>query len=81
MSLREHSGEIVFAVTDHGPGVAKEHEDKVFSSYWQVENSASQGTGLGLAITKGIVEAHGGSVGVESIMGDGSTFYFSLPLS
>ena len=51
----------------------------MFDRFWQVKRSDREGVGLGLAIVKGIVEAHGGEVGVESGEQDGSAFWFTLP--
>nr|MCU0686992.1 ATP-binding protein [Polyangiaceae bacterium] len=72
--------DVRFAVTDGGPGIASDRLPYVFERYWQATETASKGTGLGLYICKGIVEAHGGTVGVESQPGRGSTFFFTLPL-
>ncbi|MBI5400621.1 MAG: GAF domain-containing protein [Candidatus Yonathbacteria bacterium] len=76
---------VVVAVTDNGEGVTTENLQKLFNKFTQFASSVRQsgehkGTGLGLVIVKGIVEAHGGTVGVGSKMGKGSTFYFTLPL-
>lgn len=69
-----------FAVADTGPGIAPEDVDRVFLPYWSASRYARQGTGLGLHISKGIVEAHGGRIWVESRPGAGATFQFTLPL-
>jgi PAS domain S-box-containing protein len=73
--------EATFAVMDTGSGMPAEQLPHVFDRYWQAEPMEKLGAGLGLSITKGIVEAHGGRVWVESELGVGSTFYFTLPLS
>lgn len=81
---KEIPDSIVIAVTDSGKGVATEHFEKLFNKFTQFASSARQanheGTGLGLVIVKGIVELHGGAVGVGSVVGKGSTFYFTLPI-
>jgi signal transduction histidine kinase len=80
------TGEASFArisVSDRGQGVPDSYKETIFHSYEQVPGaSVKQGsTGLGLAICKKIVEEHGGAIGVESRTGEGSTFWFSIPLS
>jgi len=69
------------SVSDTGPGIPPEHVPKVFDRYWQAEGTKRFGSGLGLSIAKGIVEAHGGRIGVESRLGKGSRFWFTLPLA
>lgn len=76
---------VVVAVTDTGEGITSENIEKLFNKFTQFASSIRKdeehkGTGLGLVIVKGIVEAHGGIVGVGSKQGAGSTFYFTLPL-
>ena len=68
-----------FAVTDTGSGIASEQLGAVFERYWQAQSKSPRGLGLGLYISKGIVEAHGGRIRVESQVGTGSTFSFTLP--
>jgi signal transduction histidine kinase len=68
-----------FTVTDTGPGIPAPDLDRVFDRFWQGQNRRGEGSGLGLAIAKGIVEAHGGRIWVESDEGRGSTFGFTLP--
>jgi PAS domain S-box-containing protein len=76
----EHiDGEVRFGVIDTGPGIPAEQLPHVFGRFWQASASDRRGIGLGLAIAKGIVEAHNGSIWVESHVGLGSTFYFTLP--
>lgn len=77
----EASGEMVrVAVIDTGVGIPPEHLPHIFDRYWHARRqSRTVGTGLGLAIARGIVEAHGGSISVESALGGGTTFLFTLP--
>lgn len=68
------------AVQDTGPGISEEHQRRMFEKFFRVPGSeGTQGTGLGLAIAKRIVEAHGGRMWLESELGIGSTFLFTLP--
>lgn len=71
--------EVVFGVTDTGPGIPAEEIPRVFDRFWQAKRARRAGAGLGLAISRGIVEAHGGRIWVESRVGEGSTFTFALP--
>ena len=73
-------GSVVFSVTDTGPGVPAADQPQVFDRYWHSRRTANKrGTGLGLSIAKGIVQAHGGRIWVESPPGKGSTFSFTVP--
>jgi signal transduction histidine kinase len=74
-------GEVGIHVRDSGVGIAAEHLPRIFDPYWTRPNNGQRGTGLGLAIARGIVQAHGGRIWVESRVGDGSTFSFTLPLA
>jgi signal transduction histidine kinase len=71
--------EVVFRVADTGLGIAPEALGRVFDRFWQERSAARDGAGLGLGIVKGLVEAHGGHTWVESTVGFGSTFFFSVP--
>jgi len=73
--------EVRFFVADTGPGIAEEQLPHVFDRFWQARRADQRGAGLGLTISKGLVEAHGGRVGVESQLGAGSTFWFTLPVA
>jgi PAS domain S-box-containing protein len=72
----------VFCISDHGHGIAQEKISTLFDPFVQIrehQNDAIKGTGLGLTIVKKIIELHGGTIWVESTVGKGSRFYFSLP--
>ena len=76
-------GEILVCVEDSGIGIPRKDMNRIFKPFYQVETAASrrhEGTGLGLAICKGIMEMHGGRIWVESVEGQGSKFYFALPI-
>ncbi len=76
------TGMIEVSVTDDGPGIPTEALDRVFERFYRVDKARSRdqgGTGLGLAIVKHIIQSHGGEVWVESELGKGATFYFTLP--
>ena len=71
------------AVTDTGPGIPVDEQQKIFTEFHQVDSSSTRskgGTGLGLAISKQIVEMHGGRIWVESERGCGSSFRFVIPI-
>jgi PAS domain S-box-containing protein len=69
------------SVADTGPGIAADQLPQVFGRFWQGGHRDRLGVGLGLAICKGIIEAHGGEIWVESVQGEGTTFAFWLPLA
>jgi signal transduction histidine kinase len=76
---------VFVSVTDTGPGIAKEDAGMIFQKFYQVRSTVDKakglkGTGLGLDIACGIVESHGGEISVESEIGKGSKFYFTLPI-
>ncbi|WP_434384969.1 PAS domain-containing sensor histidine kinase [Melittangium boletus] len=72
-------GMVRFAVGDTGLGIAKEDMPRLFEPFWQARRGDKQGAGLGLTIVRGLVQAHGGRLWVESTPGQGSTFFFTLP--
>ncbi|HZD10182.1 MAG TPA: HAMP domain-containing sensor histidine kinase, partial [Candidatus Binatia bacterium] len=75
-------GLVYVSVSDTGAGISHENLDRIFERFYRVEDGSIQetpGTGLGLSIVRSLVEMHGGSISVESELGHGSTFIFSLP--
>jgi two-component system, OmpR family, phosphate regulon sensor histidine kinase PhoR len=82
LGAKEQPGAVEFFVQDFGPGIASEHLPRIFERFYRVDKARSRetgGTGLGLAIVKHIVLNHNGTVRVESSVGHGSTFFFTLP--
>lgn len=72
---------VFVTVADNGIGISADELPHVFERFWQADHHHRAGAGLGLAIAKGIVEAHGGEIGVTSEAGAGTTFYFTLPVT
>jgi signal transduction histidine kinase len=83
ISAGRRDGKIVIGVADRGPGIEEEERSRIFEKFFRGkrERFDTPGSGMGLAIAKGIVEAHGERIWVESEPGGGSAFYFSLPVS
>lgn len=83
ISAKVENGLLRVSVSDNGMGIAENDQKDLFSKYYQIRTNphelAKKGTGLGLYIVKGIVEAHGGSVGVTSKPSEGATIYFDIP--
>jgi signal transduction histidine kinase len=78
------NGHFKLQVRDSGPGIASEHHQRIFEEFQQIDESSTRqkgGTGLGLAISKRIIEMHGGTIEVDSILGEGSTFIVELPIN
>ena len=71
--------DVLFSVADSGSGIAAEDLPRVFDRFWQARKAERRGAGLGLPIVKGVIESHHGRIWVESTLGAGSTFYFTLP--
>ncbi|HMI47276.1 MAG TPA: HAMP domain-containing sensor histidine kinase, partial [Gemmatimonadaceae bacterium] len=74
------ANELRVSVADTGPGIPEEQRARLFDRFWQARGADRRGLGLGLPIAKGIAEAHGGRLWVESTMGSGTTFHFAMPL-
>ena len=72
---------VLLEIKDTGMGIPEDKLQMIFDEFYQVEGGKHGGTGLGLAIAKRLVEEHGGNIWVESQLGKGSTFYFTLPRS
>ena len=82
LRVEHHDGQMRLSVIDRGPGIPVEQQPRLFERFYRGPSGRQRpGVGLGLAIVKGIAEAHGGAVGVDSVPGQGSTFWFSLPLA
>lgn len=81
LSSCRDGGFVFLGVTDRGPGIPLEEQDGLFQRFYRTKLAEEEGTGigLGLALTKEIIEAHGGTVGLTSALGQGTTFWFSLP--
>jgi signal transduction histidine kinase len=83
LDVRREGDKVLLAVTDHGIGVAKGEQKKIFEKFYRAEDSLvheTKGSGLGLALVEHIMQAHGGSVEIESAAGKGSTFTLVLPI-
>jgi signal transduction histidine kinase len=79
VSIETQREMVRFTVSDTGPGISAENLSRIFERFWKDETPGKKGTGLGLFIAKGIVEAHGGQIWVESEPGRGSRFHFTIP--
>lgn len=84
IDLRRRGERISVGVTDTGMGISAEDQKQLFSKFFRVDSTLTReigGTGLGLSICKSVIELHGGSIGVRSKLGEGSTFWFTLPIA
>ena len=78
IEVKKDADKVLFSVRDFGKGIESKYKDKIFTRYFQVPGSSKHGTGLGLSISKEFIEAQGGEIKMESEIGDGSKFIFSL---
>lgn len=78
--VKQEGRYLQFSVQDHGKGIDSSYKNRVFDRYFQVPGSGRTGTGLGLSISKDFIENQGGKIGVESELGVGSKFFFSIPI-
>lgn len=79
IKIEEKGDQVTFSVADKGKGIDKRYQARIFDRYFQVPETRKSGTGLGLAISREFIEAQSGQIGVESSLGMGSRFWFSLP--
>jgi len=82
VGIEEMPDEIKVSVTDTGEGIYPEEKEKIFEEFYRIGDELAgrpKGSGLGLSISKGIIEAHGGKIDAESRLGEGSTFFFTIP--
>lgn len=77
--LRDAARAVAVEIEDSGPGISPEDLPHVFDQFYRAREAKTRGVGLGLAIAKGIIDAHGGRIGVRSQLGKGTTFWFTLP--
>jgi len=82
VSLKQEPGELKVRVSDNGPGIAKDDQKRIFEKFARVHRGKGRpkGLGLGLAFCRLAIEAHGGRIWVESELGKGSSFSFTLPI-
>jgi signal transduction histidine kinase len=81
--VKDSNGTFLVSVSDTGPGLSEVDKQRIFEEFHQADSSRTRkkgGTGLGLSIAKRIVEMHGGRIWVESDLGKGSTFWFTIPV-
>ena len=79
VSLYDRPDDVCISVTDDGPGIATEDQERIFDRFYRAAGASASGSGLGLAIARGLVELHGGRLWVDSAPGAGSTFFVSIP--
>jgi two-component system, chemotaxis family, sensor kinase Cph1 len=80
ISADRHESQCVLAVEDNGLGIEPRHQERIFAPLKRLHGAEIPGTGIGLAVCRKIVERHGGRIWVESELGKGAKFCFTLPL-
>jgi len=80
LSVERRHDEVQFSVEDSGVGIRAEDLPHVFDRFWRLKKTGRRGTGLGLSIAQGLVARHGGRIWVESTFGQGTTFFFTIPI-
>ena len=78
LRVERQGDDIVFSVTDTGPGIPAEQLPLVFQRFWRGDRHSQSGSGLGLFIASSLIEAHGGRIWADSVLGTGSVFSFAL---
>ena len=81
VSASRKESEWIFSVSDNGQGFEQQYAERIFGLFQRLNNRDVEGTGMGLSISRKIVDRHGGQIWAESKIGEGSTFYFSLPVT
>ena len=81
LKAESFGSDVLFSIQDSGPGIEERFLPHIFERFSQAQKTSKAGTGLGLSIAKGIVEAHGGKIWAKSKLGEGTTFFFTLPVA
>ena len=79
LSVAQTDGQVEFALSDNGIGIDPQYHKKIFTAFTRLHGKKIAGTGIGLAICQRVVQRYGGAIWVESQLGEGATFYFTLP--